>query len=89
MRAELASQTVVALQEVLVGKTVKDRVESDVLRVVMKPRLGRLIQEYGKFVRLAATGRDAQERAQFARKAEIALKQLDAMKREAGRMVKG
>jgi hypothetical protein len=70
------------------GKTVKARVEADLLRAAVKPRLGRLMEEYGKFVRLAANRRDAAERAHFAKKAEAALKELDVVKREAGRMTK-
>lgn len=44
--------------------------------------------EYGKFVRLAANRRDAAERARFAKKAEAALRELNIVKREAGRRTK-
>ena len=74
-------------EEVPVSKTVKARVETDVLRTAVKPTLGRLM-EYGKFVRLAANRRDTAERARFAKKAEAALRELDIVKGAAGRRTK-
>jgi hypothetical protein len=53
------------------GKTVKARVEADLLRAAVKPRLGRLMEEYGKFVRLAANRRDAAERAHSRKKQKL------------------
>lgn len=70
------------------GNSVRLRVKADITCAAVKPKLSRLMEEYGKFVRLAATRRDAEERSRFAKKAEDALKELDALRREAQRLAK-